>query len=104
MASWQDVETILWAWLREANEPAWLDLEQCRETMDYLVAPPPHRCLVDIARGLGIENPPPLCETCNNRVGLALFLEERAAVTAEDVRPELRLAAADRSALKSRGW
>jgi hypothetical protein len=35
---------------------------------------------------------------------LALFLEERVAETAEDVRPELRLAAADQSALNSRGW
>ena len=104
MASWQDVETVIWSWLRDANEAAWLDLEDCRGTMDHLAAPPPHRCLVDIARGLGIENPLALCETCNNRVEVALFLEERASATAEDVRPELRLAAADRSALKSRGW
>ena len=104
MASWQDVEPILWPWLRDANEPAWLDLEDCRGTMDHLTAPPPHRCLVDIARGLGIENPLALCETCNNRMGLAMSLEERAAETAEDVRPELRLSAANRSSLKSRGW
>jgi hypothetical protein len=104
MASWQDVEPILWAWLRDANEPAWLDLENAWETMDYLEAPVPHRCLVDAARRLGIEDPPPLCDTCNNRMEAALFLEERAAETAEDVRPELRLAAANSSALKSRGW
>ena len=104
MASWQDVEPILWPWLRDANEPAWLDLEDCRGTMDYFTEPVPHRCLVDIARGLGIENPPALCETCNGRLGLALFLEDRAAATSEDVRPELRLVAANRSALKWRGW
>ena len=105
MASWQDVEPILWPWLRAANEPTWLDLEDCRGAMDYLAEPvPPHHCLVDIARGLGFENPPPLCARCNDRTELALFLEERASATAEYVRPELRLAAANRSALKSRGW
>ena len=59
MASWQDVETVMWAWLRDANEPAWLDLEAYRGTMDYLIEPVPHRCLVDIARGLGIETRQP---------------------------------------------
>ena len=104
MASWQDVEPILWPWLRNANEPAWLDLEDCQGAMDYLATPSPHHCLVVIARSLGIENPRPLCLTCNNRMELALFLEERVAETAEAVRPELRLAAADQSALKARGW
>ena len=104
MASWQDVESILAAWLRDANEPAWLNLEECQGAMDYLATPAPHRCLVDIARGLGIENPLPLCLTCNNRVELALFMEEWVSATAEDVQPELHLAATNRSALKSRGW
>ena len=104
MASWQDVETVLWAWLRGANEPAWLDLEQCRATMDCLVVPLPHTCPTEIARGFGILHEPSLCGICNDRIELALFLEERAAATAEGVRPELRMAAANRSALKSRGW
>ena len=105
MASWQDVEIILWAWLRDAHEPAWRDLEETRETLEcYSTGPVPHRCLVEIARGLGLEHPPPLCATCNDQLGIAFFLEEKAAETADAVRPELRLAAASRSALKSRGW
>ena len=88
---------IHWAWLRDAHEPAWRDLEET-------TGPVPHRCLVEIVRGLGIEHPPPLCATFNDQLGIAFFLEEKAAETAEAVRPELRLAAASRSALKSRGW
>ena len=104
MASWHDVEELIGFWFRKANEPAWRDMEETREVIGYYSTPVPHRCLVEIARGIGIEHPLPLCETCNDRLGLTFFLEERVAETGVAVRPELRLSAANTSALKSRGW
>ena len=90
MPTWQDIEDVMALWQREANGPAWRDLHDARGTMDYLKHPLPHQCGA-------------YCGTCNDRTDLALFLEERAAATAVDLRPELRLRAASVSARQSQG-
>ena len=103
-------------WHRQANESAWRELHDARETMEYLINPIPHRCpsleyltgtddqeeLDGLDRHLRFGTRP-ICETCSTRADLAIWLEERAALIANDLRAELRLRAANVSTRQSQG-
>ena len=103
-------------WLRQANETAWRDLHDTRETMEYLTDPVPHRCR-SLEYLTGSDDPEeldeldrhvrfgtlPICETCSNRADLAIWLQERSISIANDLRAELRLRAANVSTRQSQG-
>ena len=97
-------------WHRQANESAWRELHDARETMEYLINPIPHRCPSldyltgeDLADLDELDRQSLICETCSTRADLAIWLEERATSIANDLRAELRLRAANQSARQSQG-
>ena len=107
MLTWADVEDFMAYWHRKANETAWRDLHDTRGTMEYLTDPVPHRCLsmeyLTSPVYQDLEEHSILCETCINRADLVIWLEERATLIADDLRPELRLRAANVSTRQSQG-
>jgi hypothetical protein len=87
MATWQNIEDVVALWHREANEPTWTDLEELELERDEL-------------RRRDCE-----CGCCRKiAVGLHASMSLMLGLCADALRPELRLAAANRSSLKSRGW
>jgi hypothetical protein len=85
MATWQNIEDVVALWHREANEPAWCDLEHTQEQISFLA-------------GLADDG----WWTC--KLLSTLELHDTMGRCADALRPELRLGAANQSALKSRGW
>ena len=84
MPTWQDIEDVMAHWLREANEPAWCDLERTQEQFSFLAG------LAD--------------DRWTRKLLSTLELHDTLGLCADALRPELRLSAANQSALKSRGW
>ncbi len=116
MPGWAEIEDQMAFWHRMANESVWRDLHDARETLEYLAAPVPHRCpnleyltgsddpedLDELDRHLRFDTRP-ICAMCSNRADLAIWLEERATMIAECLRPEMRLRAASQSVRQSQG-
>ena len=84
MPTWQDIEYVMAHWLRVANEPAWCDLERTQEQFSFLAGLADDRWTRKLLSTLELHDTMDLC--------------------ADALRPELRLSAANQSALKSRGW
>ena len=87
MTTWQDIEDVMAHWHREANEPAWCDLERTERTEEQL----------SILAGLADDR-------WTRKLLSTLELHDTMDLCADALRPELRLSAANQSALKSRGW
>ena len=85
MTTWQDIEDVMAHWHREANEPAWCDLEKTEEQLAIIAS--------NSDDGWWTRK---LLST--------LELHDTMDLCADALRPELRLSAANQSALKSRGW
>jgi hypothetical protein len=76
MPTWQDIEDVMAHWLREANEPAWCDLERTQEQFSFLAG------LAD--------------DRWTRKLLSTLELHDTLGLCADALRPELRLAAARR--------
>jgi hypothetical protein len=85
MTTWQDIEDVMALWLRNANDPAWRDLEKTEEQLAIIAS--------NSDDGWWTRK---LLST--------LELHDTMDLCADALRPELRLSAANQSALKSRGW
>ncbi len=84
MPTWQDIEDVMALWHREANEPAWRDLERTEEQLSILAGLADDRWTRKLLGTLELHATIDRC--------------------ADALRPELRLGAANQSAFKSRGW
>jgi hypothetical protein len=85
MPTWQDIEDVMALWHREANEPAWCDLERTEEHLSIIAS---------------ISDDGWWTRKLFNALELHATIDR----CADALRPELRLGAANQSALKSRGW
>ena len=83
MPTWEDVEDVMALWHRQANEPAWFELERFDESLAYLASLADDRSLRKFLGALDVRGTVDIC--------------------ADTLRPELRLRAANRSARQSQG-
>ena len=83
MPTWQDVEDLMALWHRQANEPAWLELERLNESLAHLASLVDDRSLCKFLGALDIHGTVDMC--------------------AAALRSELRLRAANRSTRQSQG-
>jgi len=83
MPTWADIEDQIAYWHRQANEPAWLELERMDEILAYFAS------LAD--------------DACSSKFLGALVVHDTLDICAAALRPELRLRAANRSTRQSQG-
>ena len=90
MPTWQDIEDLMAYWYRECDFNAWADLVEIQQDQEDLSATQQHRANASRPeRAILADRHEELCDLL--------------AYTADELRPQLRLAAADRRASKSLG-
>ena len=91
MPTWQDIEDVMANWYRECDFNAWADLVEIQQDQEDLSATQQHMAdtFLPEERSILADMHEDLCDLL--------------AYTADELRPQLRLAAADRRASKSLG-
>ena len=92
MTPWQDIEDVMAFWLREGARNAWEDFDEIRKDQKDLCEIQKH-----VADRSFTYRPEERAILAELHVDLNVML----ALVAEELRPQLRLAAADRWAMKS---
>ena len=91
MPTWHDIEDVMAFWYRESDRIAWVDLAEIQRDQEDLSATQQHMAnkFLPEERSILADMHEDLCDLL--------------AYTADELRPQLRLAASDRRASKSLG-
>ena len=91
MPTWHDIEDVMALWYRESDRIAWVDLVDIRQDQEALSVTQQHMAnkFLPEERSILADMHEDLCDLL--------------AYTADELRPQLRLAASDRRASKSLG-